>query len=324
MRGIAVGIDVGGTNLRGALISSDGKILKRRSVPSEADKGMEFVVKNLLRLIRDMVGNKEVAGIGIGIAGIIDQKKGVLTQAPNIANVRNYPIRKALIEQIGTGIPVFLENDANCAALGENWVGSGRESSSLVVLTLGTGVGGGIILGGKLWRGEDGMAGEIGHITVDPDGPRCNCGNYGCLESFSSASALRRRIKEVLGSKDIEASIRQRFTRVSEHRIPEVLRELALKGDKLALSLWDEFGRALGIAIASLVNLLNVDMIVIGGGLSNAWELFIKSAIRESRKRALRAPIRRVRIEKSALGSDAGIFGAGYLVFEGCNGQNSQ
>lgn len=316
MKKIAIGFDIGGTNLRGALIREDGHIIKRQNILSEADKGIDSVVTNLANLIQKTIKGEKIVGVGIGIPGIIDSQKGVLTQAPNICNVDNYPLRQVLIEKIGESMPVFIENDANCAAIGEWWTGAGKDVKSLIILTLGTGVGGGIILNGELWNGADGMAGEIGHITIYPDGAKCNCGNSGCLESYASAGAIRRMVKQGL-EKNLETIIREKVKNTSKERIPEIVMEAAMEGDKFALWIWDEVGKALGVAIANLVNLLNVEMVIIGGGLSNAWELFIDRAKKEAKKRGLRAPIKRVKIVKTVLGDDAGILGAGYLVFRG-------
>jgi len=315
MRKIAIGFDIGGTNLRGALISEDGRIIMRHSVLSEADKGIDFVVKNLAALIKKTTEGENIAGVGIGIPGIIDSHNGILTQAPNICNVDDYPLRRVLVEKIGEKIPIFIENDANCAAIGEWWIGAGTDVKSLIILTLGTGVGGGIILDGELWSGADGMAGEIGHITIFPDGAKCNCGNFGCLESYASAGAIRRMVKRGLET-NLETIIGDKVRNISKERIPEMAREAAIEGDEFALWIWDEVGKALGIAIANLVNLLNVEMVVIGGGLSNAWDLFAERAKKEAKKRGLRAPLKRVKIMKTVLGDDAGILGAAYLVFK--------
>ena len=313
---IAVGIDIGGTNMRSALVDENGDIMERRSIPSGAGKGIDYVMTNLAKLIGENVTGKNVDGVGIGIPGIIDSERGILTQAPNISNVDDYPIRDVLAEKMGSDIPVFIENDANCAAVGEWWVGAGRSVDSLVITTLGTGVGGGIILKGELWSGADGMAGEIGHITISPNGARCNCGNFGCLESYASASAIRRMVKEGLNDNKLETILRKKSRGVSGEKLPEIVMEAAVEGDKFALWIWDEVGKALGIGIANVVNLLNVEMVVIGGGLSNAWELFIDRSMTEARKRGLRAPMRRVEVKRTALGDDAGIIGAAYLALK--------
>lgn len=311
-----IGVDIGGTNLRGALVGKSGNIIKRLSTASGADKGIDLVIENLGNLIEEIRKGESVNGVGIGIPGIIDSAKGIVTQAPNISHVHNHPLRDILMEKLGGGLPVFIENDANCAALGEWWRGSGRNVNSLIVLAIGTGLGGGIILDGKLWRGADGMAGEVGHMTISPNGAKCNCGNRGCLETFASAIGIRRMVKEGLDvdDKSIETILREKARNTPKERLPEIVREAAIEGDKFALWIWEEFGKALGVAVASLVNLLNVEMIVISGGLSDAWGLFIDKLLDEAKKRGLRAPMERVQIKKSTLGGDAGLLGAAYMV----------
>lgn len=309
-----IGIDVGGTNLRGALVDADGKIINRMKVASGADHGIEAVIENLVRLIRNIGGGDEVSAVGFGIPGIIDFKSGIITQAPNICSVNNYPIRENLRARLGESVRVIIENDANCAAVGEWWMGAGKDVDSLVMITLGTGVGGGIMLGGRLWRGADGMGGEVGHMTVYPDGARCNCGNFGCLESYSSATAVRRMVKEVLADPGSQTALRHLVKDEDPGRMPEAVMKAALEGDRAALGIWERFGTALGIGMASLVNILNVEMIVIGGGVSEAWEMFIGRALEELKRRALRAPAERVQVMKSVLGDDEGIIGAAYLA----------
>ncbi|MGB7292617.1 MAG: ROK family protein [Thermodesulfobacteriota bacterium] len=311
-----IGVDIGGTNLRAASIDKSGKILSRRTVSSDAKKGIEFVMENLISLLTEIIKDESISGIGIGIPGIIDVNKGILTQAPNISEVKNYPIKEKLSHKLGSAIDVTIENDANCAALGEWWLGAGKDVDSLIILTLGTGLGGGIILNGKLWRGVNGMAGEIGHMTIDPDGPKCNCGNSGCLESFASAEAIRRMVREGLRNKNLNTMLREDIKDRRIHDIPEIVSRAARIGDKFSLEIWASFGRALGIAIANLTNLLNVEMIVLGGGLSNSWDLFIETASIEARKRGLRAPMENVEIMKCDLGDDAGLLGAAYLALK--------
>ncbi|HKQ31940.1 MAG TPA: ROK family protein, partial [Thermodesulfobacteriota bacterium] len=166
-----IGIDVGGTNLRGALVGADGKIKKRMKIASGADLGIETVISNLVSLIGSVSEGEDISAVGFGIPGIIDFKDGVITQAPNISNVNNYPIRQNLRSRIGAGIGVIVENDANCAAVAEAAAGAGRGASSMALYTLGTGVGGGLVVNGRLWAGAAGGAGEFGHLTIDPRGP---------------------------------------------------------------------------------------------------------------------------------------------------------
>lgn len=311
-----IGMDIGGTNLRGALVTPEGRILRQLKIASEAHDGIDAVVDNIAKLV-DELGEGGVSGVGIGIAGVIDSKSGVITQAPNIANVTNYPIRDNLVRKLGSGTNVIVENDANCAALGEWWTGAGKDISSLVMITLGTGVGGGIILDGKLWSGADGMGGEVGHMTVYPDGALCNCGNYGCLESYASATAVRRMVKETLAKTEVKTVLRDRVPETDPDDIPEVVMKAALEGDAASIDIWERFGVALGIGMASLVNILNVEMIVLGGGVARAWDMFIGPARAELKKRSLRAPAERVVIERARLNGDEGILGAAYLALGG-------
>jgi len=311
-----IGMDIGGTNLRGALVTPEGRILRQLKIASGAHDGIDAVVENIAKLV-DELGEGGVSGVGIGIAGVIDSKSGVITQAPNIANVTNYPIRDNLVRKLGSGTNVIVENDANCAALGEWWIGAGKDAASIVMITLGTGVGGGIILGGKLWSGADGMGGEVGHMTVYPDGALCNCGNYGCLESYASATAVRRMVKETLAKTEVKTVLRDRVPETDPDDIPEVVMKAALEGDAASIDIWERFGVALGIGMASLVNILNVEMIVLGGGVAKAWDMFIGPARAELKKRGLRAPAERVAIERAKLNGDEGILGAAYLALGG-------
>ena len=254
--------------------------------------------------------------IGIGIPGIIDSKEGIITEAPNIMNVSDYPIKADLNEKLGSDINVVIENDANSAALGEWWMGTAKNVSSMIIITMGTGIGGGIVIDDKLWTGASGMAGEIGHITIYPDGARCNCGNYGCLESYASATAIRRMVHEGLEDKSLSTSLREDIKDAHVENIPLLVMQAASGGDEFSLSIWHQVGVALGIGIASLINLLNVEMVVIGGGVSNAWDLFIDTTYKEARRRAFHAPMERASIERGSLKDDAGILGAAYLALQ--------
>ncbi len=313
-----IGIDIGGTNLRGALVDREGNILKRMKILSEADQGINKLIDNLAGFIKDISEGESVYDIGIGIPGIIDSKEGIITEAPNILNVSDYPLRSVLDKKLGSDINIVIENDANSAALGEWWMGAAKEVNSMIMITMGTGIGGGIILDDKLWTGASGMAGEIGHITIYPDGAKCNCGNYGCLESYASATAIRRMVHEGLEDESLSTSLRESTKNVEIEDIPLIVMEAASSGDEFSLSIWHQVGVAMGIGIASLVNLLNIEMIVIGGGVSNAWDLFIDRAYSEARKRAFRAPMERASIGRGSLKDDAGILGAAYLAHQGC------
>ncbi len=304
-----LGIDIGGTNLRGAVVSSNGEIIARDKTASNADKGIKELIERLVSFI-EKFEEYELDAIGIGVPGIIDKKTEILTQAPNIKGVKNYPLKETLLKKLKTNIPIVIENDANCAALGEYWMGAGKgKDVSMIILTIGTGLGGGIILNNELWAGEDGMSGEIGHMTIDRNGPLCNCGNYGCIETYVSAEALRRIANE-------DNELQKKLSNINKEDIPEGLMQLASGENNKAKEIWKELGKNLGVGIASLANILNVEMVIIGGGLSNAWDLFIEDTKKEVKKRALTAPGERLKIKKAVLGDDAGIFGACYLAMK--------
>lgn len=303
-----LGIDIGGTNLRGGIVDINANITDRKKIYSGADEGISALIDNLTGFINTFLSKNRLSTVSIGIPGIVDSKHGILTQAPNIRDVDNYPIKENLEKRLGKDITVHLENDANCACMGEFWTGSGKGSGSMVMLTIGTGLGGGIVINGELWRGEDGMGGEIGHIIIDPDGPDCSCGSNGCLESFVSARALYRTAKE-------KPEYSSRFSDKKYHEVPLELMELARQGEPDALDIWKETGINLGIGLTTVINLLNVEKVVIGGGISNAWDLFIEYARKELLRRGLRAPVKRVSIQKGTLGDNAGIMGAAFLTF---------
>jgi len=318
-----IGIDIGGTNLRGALVSREGNILKRMKISSQADEGIDKVIDNLAGFIRDISEGENVYHIGMGIPGIIDSKYGIITQAPHILNVDDYPLRAVLNDKLGSDIHIVIENVANSAAVGEWWTGAAKDVNSMIMLTMGTGVGGGIVLDGKLWTGADGMAGEIGHMTIYPDGAKCNCGNYGCLESYASATAIRRMVREGLEDKSLNTTLRESTKNANVEDIPKIVMKAASAGDGFSLRIWEEVGKALGIGIASLINLLNIEMVVIGGGVSNAWDLFIDTTYKEARRRAFRDPMKRAKIERSLLRDDAGILGSAHLALKSYNEKKS-
>jgi glucokinase len=244
----------------------------------------------------------------------------VLRECPNLPGWYDYPAREEIERRLGT--KVILENDANAAAMGEFWLGAAREYDSTCMLTLGTGVGGGIIIKGALWHGMTGMAGEPGHTTVDPNGPKCGCGNRGCLEQFAGATAIVRMAKEAAANgeaPEIEKAI-ARETQFSSRSVYE----LSMKGDVPSQKIFEKAGRALGIAIASMINTLNLPIYIIGGGGAGGWDAFSPYIFEEVEQRSFiyRATIQpaagykprpRTRITRAMLGSDAGIFGAARL-----------
>jgi glucokinase len=267
--------------------------------------GRDAVLSDIVAAIsklRDRHGAAGLAGIGVGVPGFIRMKEGFITNSNNLPFLENFPVRDEIGRRLGT--TVILENDANAAALGEKWMGAGKEVDDLVLLTLGTGIGGGIISGGRVLRGFVGMAGELGHITVVPNGNPCGCGNRGCLEKHASATAVvamahMLHLGENLTSKDV-AGLAAKEGEV---------------GDK-ARAVWNAMGEALGIALATLVNTFNFPLYLLSGGPLPAWEFFAPEMLRVVEQRSFTYRATQPRIDKAALGNEAGLYGAAYLPWE--------
>ncbi|HDI02619.1 MAG TPA: ROK family protein [Candidatus Aenigmarchaeota archaeon] len=260
-----IAVVVGGTNTACALFK-ENKIVKkteRRTEVASEEKLIEFIVK----LIEEMKGERKIKKIGIGIPGPLDWKKGIVLNPPNIP-VRNFPLKRFLEKKFG--VKVTIENDANCSALG---IVKKKGVKDFVLLTLGTGVGGAIVVNGKLYRGM-GNAGELGHITIEASGYKCTCGNRGCLEEYVSARGFERLAKKYLGKK----------------LSPREIMELALKGNKKAKKIYEEVGRYLGIGLATISNILNPEIIFLTGKISLASSLLLRPAIKEMKKRVLVTP----------------------------------
>ncbi|MBW2623815.1 MAG: ROK family protein, partial [Deltaproteobacteria bacterium] len=295
---IAVAVDLGGTNIRVAAIDEQGNVRKKIKRPSLAKEGKEPVVRNLLSAIKEIYQaspEKQIKGVGLGIAGAINMDKGIITQSPNFPGWEGYQIKGEIEAEFSQKIPVILENDANAAAMGERWKGAGIGINYLLCLTLGTGIGGGIIINGKLLHGADGMAGELGHITVAPDGPRCNCGNHGCLEALASATAIKREATMALKNRP-ESELNSRCGGNVKAITAEMVYHSATSGDLVSRKVYQTMGKYLGIGIASLVNIFNPEMVIIGGGVSKAWDLFGPYTKKEVSKRALKPFLQRMKI----------------------------
>ncbi len=313
-----LGIDLGGTNIRGAAVGAKGGILARLILPTESSQGRQRVLGNLSQVIKTLSSKfspKEfdLLGVGIGAAGVILQKEGIISQSPNIPQLDGFNLREHLEKEFQ--LPIFLDNDANCGALGEKWVGAGKGMNDLAFITLGTGVGGGLILGGKLWQGIDGTAGEVGQMTINSEGPECMCGSRGCLEVYSSATAVVRRLREEVmrGEKtQLVGKQGKRLDRVTSRDIHQA----ALAGDRLSRRLFREMGRYLGIGIANLINLLNLESVILGGGVAEAWDFFVPTLKKEVKQRAFKVPARRVKLLRSWLGVNAGFLGAAFLAWQ--------
>jgi glucokinase len=267
-------------------------------------------VAALVDAARNWESHKQaIAAASIMVPGAVDSDNAVVLQSPNLPSLVNYALKAELEKRLGW--PVFLENDANAAAVGEMWVGAARGCRDVVSMTLGTGVGGGVILDGKLWRGSHGSGGEIGHTAVDPfSGLKCKCGNTGCLELFASATAIVRMTKESLSSFP-ESRLK------SEGLTAEKVFEAGRAGDELALAVFKRCGMYLGIGLSNLINLIDPQIIVIAGGVVNGWELFSDEMYRQVGERAFRTISQQVKIARAECGDNAGLLGAARLALTG-------
>ncbi len=307
---VVIGVDLGGTNLRTALLSKDGEILDKRKEATHASDGWKIVIARLVKNIAlqreiAVMRGLDVAAVGVGAPGVIQMDKGIVVKSPNFPDWNNLPLREELEKALK--IPVVIENDANAAALGEQWRGAGHGIGSMILLTLGTGVGGGIVLDNKIWQGADGMAGEIGHMTLIPNGRQCGCGNTGCLEMYASARGIVQSYREAVGMN-------------GPAQTPEITSAqiylAAQGGDAVARRVMKDMGRMLGIGIANLINIFNPQMIVLGGRVKDAWDLFIGATREEIMRRAFQVPAERTEIVQSVLGDDAGMVGAAAVALQ--------
>lgn len=307
-------VDLGGTNLRAANIDSCGRIHERARTATPQSDDPADVVNSIAAAVRDcqaaaLQRGAHIDAVSIVVPGTVQTETGLVINSPNCKSLQGYRLGPALESALGRS--VLLENDANAATLGEMWQGAARGFQSILCLTLGTGVGGGIILDGTLWRGADGTAGELGHTSVEPfGGVQCKCGNTGCLEVYASATAIVRMAREGLAQHPGSSLHSIQGSELTSEKVFSA----AMAGDKLAREVFRTAGVYLGIAMASFVNIFNPEIIVIGGGMSAAWEMFAEPAQAETLRRAFRAPAQRCRIVQAERGDDAGLIGAAWLA----------
>ena len=306
-------IDIGGTKLAAGVVDAAGTILVRGEVPTVAAEGPDRVLERIVGLGKDLLGRPEVSAfairrIGIGCAGPVDRQAGLVLNPPNLPGWR----RIALVDHLqqAIGLPAILENDANAAALGEFRYGAGKGARSLVYLTVSTGIGGGIILDGKIWHGLNDAAGEIGHMTLAPEGALCGCGNRGCLEAIASGPSIARRAREaVAGGRPT------RLREISNLTAADVV-SLAREGDVVACEVWEETARYLGLGVAAAITILAPERVVIGGGVTKAGDSLFEPLRREIRRRVKLVPMENIPILPAALGPDVGILGAAAIALD--------
>jgi glucokinase len=300
---IAIGVDLGGTNIRAAVVGGEGKILRKLKASSAGDP-----IRALAGMVAELRGQYPgVRGVGLGTAGLVDRRGLRVIHSPNIPALTGRSFRS-----LNLGLPLVVENDANAAALGERWMGAGREFQDFVLFTLGTGIGGGIVQGGRLL----GVAAEVGHMVIERDGERCSCGNNGCLEQYAAARAIVQwLVREVEGGREslLLETMGGRLHGATARDVAGAARE----GDPLAREALRRAGRALGVGIANMVNLLAPEAVILTGGLVGAWDIYVEEAVREASRRSMPGLFEGLRILPSALGADdAGVLGAAALVLE--------
>ena len=312
----AIGIDLGATAIKIGVVSQSGEILKQVTVDTNAEKGPKKVIYNIkMGIYTLLTGTKfNYKGIGIGCPGIVDSDKGTVENPPNIPGWVKINLGKIVREEFNQN--VYLDNDANAAAIGELVFGSGRQINSFIMVTLGTGVGGGIVIDRKVYHGEYGAAGEIGHITIDYKGVKCNCGSIGCIEAYAGNRYLIERVKNELANHPNSLLIRISGND-SNSITPKMIKVAADKGDDFCKSIIVDLGTKLGAAFASISNILDISTFIIGGGVAGFGKPLFNS-VKKSLKERVMTPLKpRVKIFPAQLKNDAGIKGASALVFHG-------
>jgi glucokinase len=309
-----IGIDIGGTNLVVGAVAEDGSQLRMlHSEPTRAQDGPDVVLTRLAAMARSVVGEvrasepgSEVLGVGVGAPGPLDTRRGIVFLTPNLGWM-DLPLRQIMADRLG--IRTSLDNDANCAVLGEWWRGAARDSRQAIGLTIGTGIGGGVIVDGRLYHGASDCAGEFGHTTIDPEGRKCNCGNYGCLEAYASGPAIALRTVEALQS-GAESRIPDYVKGDLREVTAQVVYEAAHDGDALALEVVRDTAKYLGVGVANLVNIFNPEVVVICGGVTLAGDRLFTPLRQEVARRAFKPAVAACRIVPGELTGTAGVYGA--------------
>ncbi len=311
-----VGVDLGGTNIVvGVLPMDGGDVHALRVLPTESQRGAKFVVDRMVEMVEASIAEvlrnhggarEDFAGVGIGSPGPLDRAAGMVINTPNLG-WRNFPLRDLIAN--GVNLPATLDNDANCATYGEWWLGAGRAVDTLVGLTLGTGIGGGIVLHGEIYHGVSDVAGEVGHTTIDSNGRKCKCGNYGCLEAYASGPAIALRAVE-----GIETGIETALTDLVDGKLEDItaatVYEGVVRGDPYATEVMKDTAKFLGAGVANIINFLNPQMVVIAGGVTRAGDHLFTPLRAEVRRRAFRSAEERCEIVSAELPGTAGVVGA--------------
>jgi len=314
----AIGVDLGGANLRVVVVNLENNIVAKITKKTNADEGRDKVFRRVIDAIHEAIEHSKIEkdkikGIGVGISGLIDHRRGVCLYCPNIEGWENVPVRRLVEEEFA--IDTSVEDSSRAMALAEHWSGVARGIDNFIFVNVGIGIGCAIFIHRELYRGIGGIAGEFGHITIDETGPRCNCGNYGCLETLASGPAISRRARQAIGE-GVVSLIEKLAEGNLESIAPEIVVEAAKRGDKLAFNIMEKTGEYLGIGIANMINIFNPELIVIGAGVSQAGDILLEPLKRAVKARALQLSSSMTNIKVSQLGDDAGALGAAIMVLK--------
>ena len=312
-----IGVDLGGTNIVAGAMPLDGsREIAMRTTQTLADGGADSVVERIAAMIEEVITQtsaetgaerSDFLGVGIGSPGPLDREKGIVIVTPNLG-WKNFPLRDEIAKRVS--LDATLDNDANCATLGEFWCGAAVGGKNVVGMTLGTGIGGGLILDGKLYHGSSDAAGEIGHTTIDSTGRRCKCGNYGCLEAYASGPAIAERAREALRGDEGESMLQGMVDGDLKRLTAQTVYEASKRGDAVAREVVRETARFLGAGVSNLINIFNPDVVVLAGGVTQAGDALFEPLRAEVRRRAFRPAVEACRIVPGALPLSAGVVGA--------------
>ena len=312
---LIIGVDFGATFIKVGLLDARGHIIKKSAFSSKGYASRDKLIERIVLEVKEIMLSKKsrVLGLGVGVPGPVDYKRGVIYNLTNVKGWRNVPLRDMLKKRIG--MPVFIDNDANAACAGEARWGAGKGYKDIVCITLGSGVGTAVIIDGKLYRGRGYSAAEMGHICIDRNGPRCNCGAKGCIETFLGNSYI---VKAAV--KDLKQGKRSVLLKLACGKYsditPKLIDQAAKMGDKFCMDIWKQAGENLGIGLTGIVNTFNPEIIVIGGGLSKAGEMLFGSVRETVKRRAMKVFTGDLKIKRARFIEDAGTFGAAALTLD--------
>lgn len=310
----SAGVDLGGTFIKLGIVSQTGKIVSKTFIDSKASEGPKAVIKQINKGVDELLKNSKlkIEGLGIGAPGVVQTKKGTVEHPPNFPGWNKIHLGKIL--QKNYDFPIFVENDANATAIGELIFGEGKNLKSFIMITLGTGVGGGIIINKKLYRGESGAAGEIGHLSIDYHGKECNCGSIGCIEAYAGNKYLVKDVERLL-DKNPDSMVHKLISQSENGLEPKIISVAAKRGDQFAINFVKETGNKIGFAISSMANVLDISTFIIGGGVSGFGKILLTSIKHSAKERVLKSLKQQISVLPAKLKNDAGILGAASLVF---------